>query len=87
MHTITDVKQSRLQKDGASDVIRYDVSVKLSDTGGGLYAPLTIKQSHLSGSGQPTAMLTANHESDGKCTQVSGWQGHFTRSEGRSKGC
>jgi hypothetical protein len=35
MDTITDVKQSRLQKDGGSDVTSYDASVKLSDTGWG----------------------------------------------------
>jgi hypothetical protein len=35
MDTITDVKHSRLQKDGGSDVTSYDVSVKLSDTGWG----------------------------------------------------
>ena len=34
MDTITDVKQSRLQKDG-SDVTSFDVSVKLTDTGWG----------------------------------------------------
>lgn len=41
METLTDIKQSQLQKDGSSDVTSYDVSVKLSDTGSGCsYEPL-----------------------------------------------
>jgi hypothetical protein len=41
METVTDIKQSQLQKDGSSDVTSYDVSVKLSDTGSECsYAPL-----------------------------------------------
>jgi hypothetical protein len=36
MDTITDFKQSRLQKDGGSDVTSNDVSVKLNDTGLGI---------------------------------------------------
>jgi hypothetical protein len=31
-----------LQKDGVSDVTCYDVYVKLSDTGWGAYAPLSL---------------------------------------------
>jgi hypothetical protein len=33
MEILTDIKQSRLQKDGCPDVTSDDVSVKLSDTG------------------------------------------------------
>jgi hypothetical protein len=43
MDTITDVKHSRLQKDGGSDVTGYDASVKSSDTGWALlYAPVAL---------------------------------------------
>jgi len=37
MDTFTDFKQSRLQKDGSSDVTSFDVSVKLTDTGWNCY--------------------------------------------------
>ena len=83
MDTIAGVKQSRLQEDGGVDVTSDDVSVKLSDTGWGCsmrtVAVLTCE--HKASPDRPTMSPTENVH------RLLDGEGHFTRSEGRSKGC
>jgi hypothetical protein len=71
MDTITDVKHSRLQKDGGSDVTSYDAPVNLSDTGWGCSMRLSL----------------CCYESDDNVHGVLDGKEHFIRSKGGSKGC